>query len=73
MTKEEFRKRWDGDENGGGITFDDIADCAEEWGLYTTPRIHPIDVVAHEVTVIAGCKDIYEIYEIDEGEYYGYD
>jgi hypothetical protein len=24
MTKEEFKARWDGDDNGGGINFDDI-------------------------------------------------
>lgn len=61
MTKEEFKKRWDSDDRGGGITFDDIADCAVEWGLYPIPRIHPIDVVANAVTRAAGCKDIYPV------------
>ena len=63
MTKTEFRKRWDSDDNGGGITFNDIADCAEEWGLFATARIHPIDVVANAVTKSAKCKDIYPLNE----------
>lgn len=33
MTKAQFKKRWDSNEDGGGITFDDIARCAVEWGL----------------------------------------
>lgn len=28
MTKEEFKVRWESNENGGGITFNDIANCA---------------------------------------------
>lgn len=28
MTKAEFKRRWESDPDGGGITFDDIADCA---------------------------------------------
>ncbi len=27
MTKEEFKRRWESDENGGGITYEDIATC----------------------------------------------
>ncbi len=38
MTKEEFKARWDSNERGGGITYDDIADCAEAWGLCARPR-----------------------------------
>lgn len=63
MTKEEFRKRWDGSPDGGGITFDDIADCAVEWGIFSNPKIHRMDVVANAVTAIAGCKDVYPLEE----------
>lgn len=49
MTKEEFKNRWESDENGGGITFDDIADCAKEWGIYATPKIHPLGEVMEKV------------------------
>ena len=61
MTKDEFRRRWDGDPDGGGITFDDIAECAEEWGLFSRPRCCRIDIVAREVTAAAGCRDIFEL------------
>ena len=59
MTKEEFRKRWDSDETGGGITFDDIAKCAVEWGLFRSPRTCDINKVAKAVVKAAGCKDQY--------------
>lgn len=32
-TKEEFKKLWEADDEGSGITYDDIADCAKAWGL----------------------------------------
>ena len=56
MTKEEFRKRWDSGPDGGGITFDDIAECATEWGLYATSRIHPINEVIEKVVKAAKCR-----------------
>lgn len=65
MTKEEFRRRWDGSSDGGGITFDDIANCAIEWGVFSRPRIHRMDIVANAVTSAAGCEDIFPLW--DEG------
>ena len=56
MTKKEFKKRWD-TPDGGGITFDDIADCAREWGLFAKPRTMDINRVAAAVVKAAGCKD----------------
>ena len=61
MTKAQFKKRWDGDEDGGGITFDDIAQCAVDWGLVHNPRTKRIDVVANMVTKAAGCEYVYPI------------
>ncbi len=56
MTKQEFKKRWESNDEGGGITFEDIADCAKEWGISRTPRISPIleikDMVLKEAGVI---------------------
>lgn len=49
MTKAEFKQRWDSDENGGGITGDDVADCAKAWGLFHTPRIKPMGTVIQAV------------------------
>src|SRR3990172_233197 len=41
MTKEEFRVRWE----QGDVTFEEVADCAEEWGLTKKPRTMPLHVV----------------------------
>ena len=60
MTKPEFKKRWEANDNGGGITYEDIADCAKEWGLYSRPKICPIDRVTYDVLVSAGVKDAEE-------------
>ncbi len=52
-TKEEFKKMWESDENGGGITFDDIIECALEWGLVDEDDNHKemIDKVLEEAQV----------------------
>lgn len=57
MTKEEFKKRWESDELGGGICFDDVADCAEAWGLYRRPRTLQIDRVLYSVLKAADTVD----------------
>ena len=54
MTKAEFAERWDKDDTGDGITFDDIADCAKAWGLFIRPRIHPIHDVRDAVVKASG-------------------
>lgn len=38
MTKQEFKLRWESDDNGGGITFNEVAECYVAWGLGSTPR-----------------------------------
>ena len=60
MTKEEFKKRWESDEHGGGITYDDIADCAKDWGLFSKPRCCKIDIVTYKVLKAADCIDAEE-------------
>lgn len=57
MTKEEFKTRWDSNDEGGGITFDDIAECAVKWGLYSKPKIHPMNEVSKAVLEKAGVSD----------------
>lgn len=54
MTKEEFKERWESDEEGGGITYDDIAKCAEGWGLYDRPRTKDMQTVAKKVVEASG-------------------
>ena len=60
MTKQEFKDRWDGDDNGGGINFDDIADCAKAWGLFRSPKTCRIDMVRYKVLKQAGTVDAEE-------------
>jgi hypothetical protein len=60
MTKDEFKKRWESNDDGGGITYDDIADCAKAWGLFRTPRTSQIDVVRYRVLKAANTVDAEE-------------
>lgn len=60
MTKEEFKQRWESDERGGGISFNDIADCAKAWGLFAVPRTCQIDAVRYAVLKAAGTVDAEE-------------
>ena len=60
MTKEEFKTRWESNDNGGGISYDDIANCAVAWGISRTPRIRRIDVIRYQVLVAAGTVDAEE-------------
>lgn len=54
-TKEEFKRLWESGDDGGGITFDDIADCAEAWGLFAKPKCANIDDVTKAVLRAAEC------------------
>ncbi len=53
MTPEEFKKRWESDEFGGGITCDDCADCYTAWGLGDRPRYQQIQSVIDTVLKFA--------------------
>ena len=57
MEKHEFKTRWESNDNGGGITWDDIAECAIKWGIARTPRIIQIDRVRYAVLKAAGTDD----------------
>ena len=67
MTKEEFKTRWEGGNDCGGITFDDIAECAVAWGLFSNPKTSQIDWVRYTVLRAAGTKDAEE-YAPEEAE-----
>ena len=56
MSKDEFKRRWESSEDGGGLTYEDVADCAKDWGLFKTPRACPMDVVLERVLKAAGCR-----------------
>lgn len=68
MTKNEFNRRWELDDNGGTITIDDIADCAKQWGLFSTPRTVQIDRVVYAVLKAAGVSDAENYNPANEGE-----
>lgn len=55
MTKEEFKKRWESDDNGGGITYEDIAKCAIEWGISNKPKTHDMFELTQQIVKAAGC------------------
>ena len=65
MEKQEFKARWESNENGGGITFDDIADCAKKWGIASSPKTMRIDFVRWRVLKAADTNDADE-YAPDE-------
>ena len=60
MTKDEFKKRWESNDNGGGITFNDIAECAVAWGVCSKPKVRPMDEVRYLVLKAAGTNDYEE-------------
>jgi len=57
MEKQEFKKRWESNVNGGGITYDDIADCAKKWGISSHPRTMQIDKMTYQVLKAADVID----------------
>ena len=57
MSPSEFKKRWESDERGGGITNDDCAECYVAWGLGTQPRCKQIKYIIDEVCRFAGVKN----------------
>lgn len=68
MTKDEFKRRWESDDNGGGITFDEIAECAQAWGLCARPRTRRMPDVLYQVLKAAGTVDAEDYNEGDNGE-----
>lgn len=57
LTKEAFKKRWESDDNGGGLTYDDAADCAVAWGITSQPKTKPMNDILYRVLIAAGVDD----------------
>lgn len=57
ITPEEFKRRWDSDARGGGITLFDVAQCARDWGLCQHPFEMPIERVLYRVLCYAKTDD----------------
>ena len=60
-TKEKFKELWESNEDGGGLTWEDIADCAKDWRLYSRPKIRDMFEVRDKVIEAAGCEPIDDI------------
>ena len=71
MAKQEFKKRWESDDAGGGISFEDVANCAKAWGIASYPRTMRLELIRYLVLKAAGVKDAeeYAPEEEDEDEY----
>lgn len=65
MTKATFKARWESSDDGGGITFDDIAECAKAWGIAPRPRVMPIHAVRYRVLKAARTSDAEEFNPAD--------
>ena len=57
MTPQQFKERWDSSDDGNGITFADIAECAASWGVTNCQNILPTDAVRYLVLKAAGVSD----------------
>lgn len=55
-SKQEFKEKWESDDNGGGITVADVAACAIAWGVCSNPRTRPMSRVLDLVVQAAGCE-----------------
>lgn len=60
MTRTQFKKRWESDANGDGITFDEIAECAVAWGLFRSPKTCSMSRVRYAVLKAARTHDAEE-------------
>ena len=57
MTKAEFKQKWESDKDGGGITYEEVADCAIQWGLYVNPTMEYMTRVTYAVLCAARVKN----------------
>lgn len=57
MTPKEFKKRWESDKMGGGITNEDVAKCYIEWGLGSSPYTKTVEYVIWRVCEYADTND----------------
>ena len=67
FTKKEFKRLWESNDSGGGITVDDVADCAKAWNLFDRPKTCAMSHVLYAVLVAANVKDL-ENYKHNQDE-----
>jgi hypothetical protein len=66
MTKRQFKKRWESDDDGGDICMDDVAECAVAWGISSRPKIQPMGDILYRVLCAVGVTDAEEYKPGDE-------
>lgn len=57
MTREEFKRRWAASVENNDLTYNDVAECAKEWGLMENPKTKPLANVLYAVLKAAGVED----------------
>lgn len=60
MTRQEFKTRWESDDQGGNITFEDIHNCAISWGICSRPKTKPMLKIKYLVLKEADVNDLSE-------------
>lgn len=65
LTKQEFKDNWNSDKCD--ITFEDIADCAIDWGITKHPKTMPIFKVGNMVLAAAGLEPYWKSDETRRG------
>lgn len=65
MTRQEFKEKW---ASGQPVYWDDIANCAKEWGIVEKPHCCPMMDVRYLVLLAAGVPNAEE-YNPDYLEY----
>jgi len=58
LTKQQFKDNWNSDKCD--ITFEDIADCAVDWGIARKPKTMSMLRVCNMVLVAAGLEPYWE-------------
>lgn len=67
LSKRQFKKKWESDDDGGGITFEHIAACFTRWGLGAAPKTLPMDLVVFAVLKAAKTVDAAD-FDPDKGK-----
>jgi hypothetical protein len=57
MTKQEFKSLWESDADDCGITLNDAAECAKEWGISNSPKTESMNSILYRVLVAANVSD----------------
>jgi hypothetical protein len=60
MTKKEFKERWESADDGGGINYQDIANCAIDWSVSSQPYIRKMEDILYQVLKAAEVTDVEE-------------